>query len=53
MLEVVAGAKYYLWLPGITIRATGASAVILYAVTGIGGVFVIGRFVDYVKKLFD
>ena len=48
--EVVAGAKYYFWLPGITIQATGASAVILYAGTGVAGVFLINRFVDYVRK---
>ena len=53
MYEVVAAAEYYFWLPGITIQATGASAVILYAGTGIVGVFLIGRFVDYVRKQFE
>ena len=53
MLEVVAGAKYYFWLPGITIQATGASAVILYAGTGIAGVFLFGQFVDYVREQFE
>ena len=40
--EMVAAAKCYLWLPGITVQATGASAVVMYAGSG--------QFVDYVRE---